>query len=177
MLVPLIKEVRDVMQQNGAGNKPLWNTETGWAYPKPFPSRELAASYLVRAHLLAWSFGVQRFYWYAWDNHGWVSLETTESDNRTLTPAGQSYAIIHDWLVGARLNQCQEDAKHTWICELQHAGARQWVIWNPNGVISIELTALPGAKSVTPLFGVPHRLSSTRLDVSQVPEMISSRDP
>ena len=87
MMVPLINNVREVMRENGAGAKPLWNTETGWGYPRPFPSRELAASYLVRAHLLAWSSGVQRFYWYAWDNHTWVSLQTTEPDNSTLNRA------------------------------------------------------------------------------------------
>jgi hypothetical protein len=103
-MVPLIRQVRQIMLDNGAGDKPLWNTESGWAQPKPFPSQTLAASYLARAFILNWATGVQRFYWYAWDNHGWASLETTEPDSRTLTPAGQAYGVIQNWLVGARLD-------------------------------------------------------------------------
>jgi len=177
LMVPLINNVREVMDANGAGQKPLWNTETGWAYPKPFPSGELAASYLVRTHLLAWSSGVQRLYWYAWDNHSWVSLETTERDNRNLTPAGRAYAIAQSWLVGASLKECKEEAAHTWICRLERGGATQWIVWNPDGVKSLKLTEEPGAKSVTPLFGVTRRLSGSSLEVSEIPELISSTEP
>ncbi len=177
LMVPLINDVREVMQQNGAGDKPLWNTETGWAYPKPFPSRELGAAYLVRAHLLAWISGVQRFYWYAWDNHAWVSLETTERDNRTPTPAGRAYAIMQDWLVRARLKGCKEDVTHTWICQLERGRAPQWIVWNSDGAKPVELTKEPGAISVTPLLGVTRRLSSTSLEVNEIPELISSAEP
>ena len=176
-MVPLISDVREVMHENGVDNDPLWDTETGWAYPKPFPSRELAAAYLVRAHLLAWSSGVQRFYWYAWDNHSWVSLETTERDNHTLTPAGRAYAIMQGWLVGASLKDCKEDVTHTWVCQLQRGDTTQWIAWNTEGAKSIELTQEPGAKSVTPLLGVTRRLSSASLEVSEIPELLSTANP
>ena len=54
-MVPLIQKVEQLMAENGAGNKPLWNTETGWPYPKPFPSDDLAAAYLARAYILNWA--------------------------------------------------------------------------------------------------------------------------
>ena len=43
----------------------------------------------------------QRVYWYAWDNHSWVTIETTGTDNKTVRPAGQAYGAIQKWLSGA----------------------------------------------------------------------------
>lgn len=173
-MVPLIGQVKGVMQANGAGEKPLWDTETGWAGPKPFPSPDLAAAYLARAYLLAWSSGVRRLYWYAWDNHGWVSLETTEPDNTTLTPAGQAYGIIYKWLVGARLDGCSEDATQTWSCQLERDNTPEWIVWNPNGEQSLDLAKVPGAKTVTPLLGATRLLSGPSLQINAIPDLISS---
>ncbi|MGC2720531.1 MAG: glycosyl hydrolase, partial [Candidatus Acidiferrales bacterium] len=80
-MVPLIRQVKSIMNQNGIGNKPLWNTEAGWYAPKPFPSQELAAGYVARSYVLNWLAGVSRFYWYCWDNHNWTTLELTMPDN------------------------------------------------------------------------------------------------
>ena len=87
-LWPLIERVKQILRDNGAGDKQIWCTELGWAEPKPFPSEELAAGYLARSFILSWASGVHRLYWYAWDNHNWVSIETTQADNQTLRPAG-----------------------------------------------------------------------------------------
>jgi Glycosyl hydrolases family 39 len=130
-MVPLIEKVKQVMLSNGAGHKPLWNTESGWPDPKPFPSAGLAAAYLARAFILNWALGVQRFYWYSWDDHTWVSIQTTEKDNATLTPSGRAYGIMQDWLVSAKMTACDEGADHTWICELVRNGSSQWIAWNP----------------------------------------------
>jgi hypothetical protein len=128
----LVASVRQTMVQTGVGDKPLWNTEAGWFLPKPFPP-ELAAAYLVRAFIINWAAGVRRLYWYAWDNHGWVSLETTQSDSRTLTPAGSAYGVAARWLSGARMLTCKSDAKQIWICELDRDGHHQWILrnWSP----------------------------------------------
>jgi hypothetical protein len=63
-MVPLVEKVKKIMQQNGAGDKPLWDTETGWFPPSQFDSGELAAAYLARSYLILWAEGVQRLYWY-----------------------------------------------------------------------------------------------------------------
>ena len=48
---------------------------------------------------------MERLYWYAWDNHEWVSLHTTERDSKTLTDAGRAYETISKWLAGARVEK------------------------------------------------------------------------
>jgi hypothetical protein len=59
-IAPLVESVRRIMAQGGAGSKPLWNTEIGWSSPKPFPSQEQAAAYLVRSAIINWAAGVHR---------------------------------------------------------------------------------------------------------------------
>lgn len=136
--VVLAATVKRIMQVSGVGDKPLWNTEAGWFLPKPFPN-DLAAAYLVRDYIVNWAAGVQRLYWYAWDNHGWVSLETTENDSETLKPAGQAYAVVARWLVGTRMLGCSVDEDQTWTCEFDREGNRQRILWNVVGSREIRL--------------------------------------
>jgi len=89
-MLPLIEQIRQTMVDQGQGAKPIWNTEVNWFSPKPFPSQELAAAYVARSYILNWAAGIQRVYWYAWDNQA-VGVRTTEQDGRTLTPAGRAY--------------------------------------------------------------------------------------
>jgi hypothetical protein len=172
-MVPLIRQVRQIMLNNGAGDKPLWNTESGWAQPKPFPSQALAASYLARAFILNWAAGVQRFYWYAWDNHGWVSLETTEQDSRTLTPAGRAYGVIQNWLVGARLDWCNNDTGGTWICQLTRNEEPEWIVWNPDGTKPFALAPSWKIGAITTLLQESSALVGYSVDVGPVPELLT----
>jgi hypothetical protein len=57
-LLPLIQRVRQVMADNNLGSIPLWNTESGWLNPARFDSDEVAAGFLARAYILAWTRGI-----------------------------------------------------------------------------------------------------------------------
>jgi hypothetical protein len=177
-MVPLIQQVRQIMQDTGAGDKPLWNTESGWQVPKPFPSNELAAAYLARAFVLNWAAGVSRFYWYAWDNHAWVSIQTTEPDSRTLTPAGQAYAAIQRWLTGTEFDGCEENSDHAWMCRLTRNGTPSWIIWNPVQNMAERRTFLfPQTwsdKSAAPLLGEARALGGPVIEVGQMPQLVTS---
>jgi len=174
-MVPLVQKVKKIMLSNGVARMPLWNTESGWAAPKPFPSEDLAAGYLARAFILNWASGVQRLYWYAWDNHNWVSLETTEKDDTTLTPAGRAYGIIQKWLIGARMTACSEDADHTWICRLERNGSPQWIVWDPNESKSFELPSSWHAEYVTSLLHKRSGLKGSSLYVGPMPQLLTAR--
>ncbi len=172
-MVPLIEKVHAAMSEHGAGDKPLWNTEAGWPAPKPFPSDDLAAAYVARAYILNWAAGVHRFYWYAWDNHTFDSLQTTAADNETLTPAGRAYGIIQQWLVGAQMGACNEDSHQTWTCALSRNDVPQWIIWN---VIGDTLFSIPGdwrAANATPLLGTEHPISGTTIEINQLPQLLT----
>jgi hypothetical protein len=176
-MVPIIQQIRQIMATNGADSKPLWDTEVGWSKPKPFLSEDLAAAYLARAYILNWAAGVQRLYWYAWDNHAWVTLQTVEDDNQTLKSAGQAYGLIQKWLVGARMDSCNQDADHTWNCEFDRNGSMQWIIWNPDETKPFAIPASWHANYITALLGQPVLLSESTVEAGPTPSLLSQSAP
>jgi hypothetical protein len=175
--VPLVLKVKRILAEHDAASKPIWNTETGWFMPKPFPSEELAAAYLARAYLVNWAAGIERLYWYSWDNHGWVSLETTEKDNRTLKPAGNAYSEIFRWLAGARLLGCAPDQEQTWTCALERNGDPQWIVWNASGTRKFVPPHSWRAKNVSPLLRESYPLTNSVLDVGPAPVLVTPGTP
>jgi Glycosyl hydrolases family 39 len=172
-MVPLIQQIQQVMRDNGVGSKPLWNTESGWFKPNPFPSDELGAAYLARAYILNWSAGVQRFYWFAWDNRH-MMIETTEADDKTPKPAGRAFGVVQEWLIGARMDWCSQDTDNTWICQLNRNGELQWIVWNPGDAKTITIPSSWHAKSITPLLGGRNTLSGPTFDAGPVPALITA---
>jgi hypothetical protein len=130
-MAELIQQVKSVMTRHGL-QKPLWDTEAGWAHPKPFPA-DLAPAYVARAYILIWAAGASRFYWYAWDNHFWVTLEMVEKDDKTPKPASVAYATTEKWLLGATLNSCTSDNGGVWTCSLTRNGTQNWIVWKGAG--------------------------------------------
>src|SRR5208282_3771940 len=137
-----------LLARNGQASKPIWNTETNWFSPKPFPSEDLAAAYLARSYILDWAAGVQRFYWYAWDNRG-VQVLTTEEDNQSLKPAGRAYGIVYQWLVGARMDACNQDGTRTFNVPQS---------WH--------------TQSITPLLGEPYGLTGAAASIGPAPVLL-----
>lgn len=167
----LVSSVRQTMNQTGAGDKPIWNTEAGWFLPKPFPA-DLAAAYVVREFVINWAAGVQRLYWYAWDNHGWVSLETTERDNRTLTPAGNAYAVASRWLSGARMLSCNTDSQQRWVCELDRDGHHEWLLWSNSGRRPFKIPDSWNVTTREDVSGASEAFTADSLDLSPAPVLV-----
>ena len=171
-MAPVILKVRQTMAKHNLASLPLWNTETGWLQPKPFPSPELGAGYLGRTYLLNWAAGVQRLYWFAWDNRV-VAIETTQSDNRTLTPAGEAYRTLTSWLTGAQVRSCDMSADHTWTCTLHRANGDQHIVWNEDHDTDFAPPPAWHATSATPLIAsAGNKLSQSTLRVTQIPQLI-----
>jgi hypothetical protein len=171
-MVPLAQAVKKVMADNGVDNKPLWNTEIGWLPGARFDSDELAAAYLVRTYVLLWASGVQRSYWYAWDNHTSVALKTTGTENQLLE-AGRAYEIVERWLTGARMDWCNADAASVWTCQLRRGKKLEWIAWTAGQTVSFNLPKAWPVKTISPLFGQAHSLSGSTLDVGPVPTLLS----
>jgi hypothetical protein len=135
-MVPLIGDVKQLMDRYGLGAKPLWNTESGWhishtkqshVSPDALPA-DLAADYVARALILNWASGVSRFYLYAWDD-GTMGL--IERNNPKPTQPSKAYSEVERWLQGAVMESCQSDIENTWVCKLRRPSGISWIIWNP----------------------------------------------
>lgn len=140
-MVPHIRQVRAVMERHRLGHLPLWNTESGWwienADNGPYGnnvtrggwrmlSATEAADAVVKSLLLARGEGVDRFYWYAWDNG---SMGFLEADGRSLKPAAAAWRRVAELMRGKSSAPCQQTATE-WRCELKGQDGRlQAVSW------------------------------------------------
>jgi Glycosyl hydrolases family 39 len=173
-MVPFIQRVRQIMSENGLGNKPLWNTESGWLVPAQFDSEEVAAGFLARAYILAWAAGVQRFYWYAWDNRS-LGIVTYREAEHKVTPAGNAYKVMQQWLVGAKMDNCVESADHSWTCQLNRSGRKEWIVWNSQGNRKFDVPAAWHVKSITPLLQDRRFLDGSSIDIGPSPMLLTGR--
>lgn len=187
-MVPLVKRVRDVAARHGVGEKPLWNTETGWmieakthAVPTGGTGRRgrvldetEAAGYLARTFLLGWALGIDRVYWYAWDNR---DMGLVQDDGKTLKLPAVAYEQVRTWLAGARMDRCGPDLEGTWTCSLfREPGYMGWISWNPDRKVDLDppeevqrLRDLSGRK-------YPVRTGET-VEVGPSPILLETRDP
>lgn len=148
-MLPLIDKVRRIMDSHGIHDKPLWNTETGWLisskygnvnprwvdFPREWKAlpMDIAAAYIARAFILGWAAGLQRYYWYAWDNKAMGLMETS---TRSEKPASAAVVRAVRWLEGAVVKSCNYDGT-LWICYLSRANhGKAWLVWNPQGTIA-----------------------------------------
>lgn len=140
----LMSELKVLIRSHGLEAKPIWNTEAGWAIRSKIPSEgseksgrkegglgeEEAAAYVARAYIVNWASGVDRYYFYAWDNK---EMGLVEPDGKTLKPAAVAYKAISDWMVGATMKSCRSTKEGTWICELvRDNGYLGWILWHPS---------------------------------------------
>jgi Glycosyl hydrolases family 39 len=173
-LLQLVDAIKRVMEENGVQDKPLWDTEAGWLPPTQIEPAELGAAYLARSYIILWADGVQRFYWYAWDNHTTVALRTTEQDSQTLTQAGRAYSTIQNWLVGARMDWCKTDSQQTWQCQLNRNGSPEWIVWHPDGTETFSPPKSWNVKTVTQLLGESQKLSGSGVNLGPTPVLMTA---
>jgi hypothetical protein len=170
-MVPVIQRVRQAMSESGSGNKPLWNTEMGWLTPARFDSEDVAAGFLARSFILGWAAGVQRLYWYAWDNRS-LAIVTYKEAEHSVTPAGTAYKLMQQWLIGAQMVGCTDSLDHIWICQLNRSGKKQWIVWNPQGTRKFDLPADWHVKSAIPLLREPSSVKGSSIEIGPEPTLV-----
>ncbi len=138
-MVPLIREVRRLMSKNGVSQKPLWNTETGWRLGNDdgTPDHQMVKSYkkisiednnfILSAFAVARAEGVDRFYWYSWDNPYGLGMIDPKS--------GKPKRIVEQWrnavdrLLGASQLRCSQNGKN-WSCNfVRNNGVKDNISW------------------------------------------------
>lgn len=170
---PLVTQVQKLMKKYNLADRQLWNTETGWlivnnrldlnpqiaARAKEGLADHDASAYIARAYVVAWAFGVSRFYWYAWDN-GLMGL--TEADGATPKRPAQAYSEIEKWLVGARMVMCDRYSG-IWNCRLQRDGGYSgWIVWSTNGEKQFSIQPSWGVQRMRDLDGNARNLSGAK---------------
>ncbi len=160
-----IANVRLTMQKHGILHKPLWNTEEGWLRPTPFGAITLpdsvAVGYVARAYILNWASGVDRYYYYAWDNHGFMNIDLTTGDSQTPTPAGIAYREVARWLIGSQMSDLQHDEHNTWQVKLTRPdGTNAYILWNPTEKRNVSIPSDWHITHYRDLSGTVHSLAN-----------------
>jgi len=161
------KTIRTLMAKYGQANKPLWDTENTWNGSKL--DRDTDAAFVARTLILDRASGVSRVYWYEWGNMS-IPLVLLEADRKTLTPAGQTFKVLQDWLIGAVLESCGStyipEAWHVshamWTCDLQRGQSTAKIVWNPDGDSTFNVPASWNIDRVRDISGKSTPLPATR---------------
>ena len=126
----IVGSVTRVMAAYGYGAKPIWDTEASWGKDSVLPNQDAQAAYLARNYLLHWSLGVQRFYWYAWNDTVYGTLWDMSAN--TMREPATAYGEIYKWLVGATMSTpCAMSSDSVWSCGLTRPGGYEaTVLWN-----------------------------------------------
>jgi hypothetical protein len=172
-IIAPVQQVKKVLKAERCGNNPLWNTEFGWAAPKHFSSESEAAGYLMRTYIITWLMGINRSYWYAWDNHNWSTLEMTTRNEDKATSVGAAYGVIRDWMLGSVIHSCNLQRPEIWVCQLERGSATSWIVWSSDGVRPFSVPHAWQVKRMSDWTG-SSSVPTTILRVSSVPIRLSN---
>src|SRR4030095_1682885 len=134
----IVDNIKKVMTTYGI-SRPMWITEGGWGTNSMITSADMQAGFLAQRLLLTLSRGVERSYWYQWDNTDWGTLWTSTSG---ASKAGVAFSQVYNWIVGSTLSSaCVKDATTlTWKCSFTRAdGVKTLAVWNAATSVSFAV--------------------------------------
>jgi hypothetical protein len=126
-------EFRKILARYHQDSKPTYDTEASWGNSRNgFDDEDLQSAFVAQFYLVQWSEGVQRLYWYAWNDGATGKLYNRES--RTSNRAARAYRELYSWMVGSTMTKpCSPDGS-VWTCNLTKAdGKEALVVWNEFG--------------------------------------------
>jgi hypothetical protein len=120
---------------------PVWNSEGSaqWKSTQPVPSPEQARGAVARGYILNWAYGHENFMWYNWGPEGKAyGLPLVQSDWQTLTPGGEAYKRVAEWLTGAKMTDTDIDENGNYLVAIDDpvAMTRGYIVWRTSGVSS-----------------------------------------
>jgi polysaccharide biosynthesis protein PslG len=183
----MISRVRSVMATYGQSNKPLWDTEVSWGVTSAscFHHSNLQAAYLAQLYLLHWSAGVERVFWYQYNNpeNGtlWLANPAQHDAPGTLMKAGIAYEQTYQWMVGATMNAPCAVSGTTWTCQLTRPGGHvAEAVWDTSqscnrGICTtIPYTAETQYTNYTTLYGTNQKIVGGKVPIGAKPILLQN---
>lgn len=130
-----VLDVREIMRRHGVEKMPLWNTELGVEVEpenSPLPpgvtqrlTRIEAAARMAQYLVLGAAAGLERFYYYAWDN-GRSGMVTSHGER---LPAYDAMAQVQSWLIGSRMKGCASPSRGVVSCRGEASQQAFLIAW------------------------------------------------
>jgi hypothetical protein len=145
----IVDAVRGVMAKYGLGGQPLWDTESSWGPANHLPNEDDQVGFVARHYILQWSKGVQRDYWYAWNDTNYGTL--WDIGTHKIRRPGVAYQELDSWLSGAEMTTlCAMSPDSTWTCGFTlRDGVQAQVVWNSSVSASSTLQFRPAPNYVS----------------------------
>lgn len=181
--------VRRAMEDFGVDHLELWNTESGYVisgqeqlsaemFPNtPILTPEQAAPLVARALILGWATGVDRYFWYAWDDgkYGLAADRLSGAPNA----AGKAFERVRSWLQGSVLKTCSERSG-MWTCEVERREPLLVgrIVWRTGPAARLSLDPAWGIRRSQPLLGPVADVGGAAVVVDDAPLLlVHSGDP
>jgi hypothetical protein len=125
-----MKRVQETLSKYGLGQRRIWNTEVGIPFHltaeriKAIGYDDLVYAMTLRTYLVNFGSGIERVYWYAWDNEQFGISGGT--NNRGV--GAQAIRASISLLRGTSRVACS-DEQGLWTCDIKSGRGRQWVAW------------------------------------------------
>ena len=144
----IVDAVQGVMANRGLSGHPLWDTESSWGPANHLLNEDDQVAFVARHYILQWSKGVQRDYWYAWNDTNYGTL--WDIGRRNIRRPGIAYGELVSWLTGAEMTApCAMAPDSTWTCDFMlRGGVQSQVVWNSSVSPSSTLRFRPPPKYV-----------------------------
>jgi hypothetical protein len=161
---------------------PMWNSEgsASWNFRnEPLPSPEEARGAVARGYILNWAYGHENFMWYNWGPVGECDgVPLVESDWETLSPAGEAYRKIAEWLIGARMTNSEIDENGNYIVAIDNPADmfRGYIVWRTSGSDSFTPDPEWGIGQWTTLTGMDNPYNGTPVSVGIEPIMFVAQN-
>jgi hypothetical protein len=171
----IIDAVHGVMDKWSQGDRPLWDTEASWGPANHLPNEDDRVAFVARHLILQWSKGVQRFYWYAWNDTNYGTLY--DMDAHKIRPSGVAYGEVVKWLTGAELMSPCVAFDAIWTCNFKlSSGIQAQAVWNTSVPSSSTATyhSAPKYLLYRNLDGTTAQISGGSIQIGEKPVLLMS---
>ena len=142
-----MKRLKQVTEQNGCGDKPVWVTETGFNvnHFKSADKRDMALASML---ISPWYYGADMTCSYSWNNSIFTNLY--DNGKKAATETAAAYIMLHQWLDGAAITEFKPGKQDARICALEKNGATARIIWRTGpGKAAYKIDAAWGGRIYT----------------------------
>lgn len=182
----MVSMLRKILRDSGQTGLEIWNTESGFYIDGPgIPPGSVVTTQtlytpvqggamVARSLILGAAAGLRRFYWYSWDI---PSMALTEGKGRVITAAGKAYITTERWLRGATISECRSADDQLWICSMNRADRRAFLVWNTSGMRDWRVPAQWQARRSENLQGQTLAvMAGNRIQVDESPLLLLADD-